>query len=113
MFNGLTSNFIDEKNICVNMNGGCRAARRLSENGYFSQSPRQAEIKILEILLSLSSGTYSCGYNFSLPLRGVGPPGRRQDHPDESGFRQEVATQYFGLKQSGGNADTDIKTFPL
>ncbi len=25
-------------------------ARRLSENGYFSQSPRQAEIIILEIL---------------------------------------------------------------
>jgi hypothetical protein len=34
-------------------------ARRLSENGYFSQSPRQAEIIILEILPSLSSGTYS------------------------------------------------------
>ena len=30
--------------------GGTDAPGRLSENGYFSQSPRQAEIIILEIL---------------------------------------------------------------
>jgi hypothetical protein len=69
--------------------------RRLSENGYFSQSPRQAEIIILEILLSLSSGTYSCGYNFSLPLRGVGPTGRRLDLEKNVSFSDSLLLERY------------------